>query len=453
MDRQTLERIVCCLVFIASSLPAAEVGISVGRNIRVDRKETQEAEPYIAADPKHANCLILSALEAVDAFKSESLGAQSYYSNNGGLTWVPSALPALREGVLNGTLRAVLDDWVTFAPDGDAYYTAIPITSEGRYPIYVFRSTNEGHSWTDPTKIISARFDQPRAIASAGDGKVKIYIAATSGNPVLLLSEDEGKSFSTLARIQRTKAGHQQAVNPLVLVDGSLLLPYVGPGRGENQQLSCSRIYPVPHEDAGITIGPPQFVTGMARPDMADAFFATDLSHGSFRGRIYAAWEEGDYGPRLVKEGNHLVQRQTGTHRDVAVAHSTDNGKTWSAATILRAQDRGPSDLVSLAVSSDGALGVLWIQAERYRIRHHSYNVWFTASADGGETFPSPVRVSSETSRPDAKLNQRWYFAYRPYGGDYIGLAAAADGSFHAVWIDARDGIFRLYTARIEIRR
>ena len=40
-----------------------------------------------------------------------------------------------------------------------------------------------------------------------------------------------------------------------------------------------------------------------------------------------------------------------------------------------------------------------------------------------------------------------------PRGGDYIGLTAAADGSFHPVWIDGRNGIFQVYTARIEARR
>jgi hypothetical protein len=43
------------------------------------------------------------------------------------------------------------------------------------------------------------------------------------------------------------------------------------------------------------------------------------------------------------------------------------------------------------------------------------------------------------------------FFKYRHRGGDYIGLAASADGSFHAVWSDARGGAFRTFTARIDV--
>jgi hypothetical protein len=68
------------------------------------------------------------------------------------------------------------------------------------------------------------------------------------------------------------------------------------------------------------------------------------------------------------------------------------------------------------------------------------------------ENFSLPTTVSDKVSCSDPKLNPEPYFKTRLKGGDYIGLAAAADGSFHAVWIDARDGAFRLYTSRIEAR-
>jgi hypothetical protein len=95
---------------------------------------------------------------------------------------------------------------------------------------------------------------------------------------------------------------------------------------------------------------------------------------------------------------------------------------------------------------------VLWIQDERYESAARCYRVWFAASVDGGENFSLPTTVSDKISCSDPNLNPEPYFKTRLKGGDYIGLAAAADGSFHAVWIDARDGAFRLYTARIEVR-
>jgi hypothetical protein len=37
-------------------------------------------------------------------------------------------------------------------------------------------------------------------------------------------------------------------------------------------------------------------------------------------------------------------------------------------------------------------------------------------------------------------------------GGDYFGLTAGADGRFHLVWSDARDGAFQIWTAAVSVQ-
>ncbi len=118
----------------------------------------------------------------------------------------------------------MLDNWITFGPNGEAYYTALALPPEKGAPIYVFRSPDKGHTWYGPTKIASTSFDQPRTIAALRDGKVRIYIAAASRTAVLLGSDDGGQSFNTLARIEPDDLPHM-AMNPVVLADGSILLP------------------------------------------------------------------------------------------------------------------------------------------------------------------------------------------------------------------------------------
>jgi len=95
---------------------------------------------------------------------------------------------------------------------------------------------------------------------------------------------------------------------------------------------------------------------------------------------------------------------------------------------------------------------VSWLQHETGEGKSHCYRIYFAASIDGGESFTPPQVVSEVVSCPDSAANKetigRW-----ARGGDYMGLAAAADGSFHPVWVDARDGAFQVYTARIEVRK
>src|SRR5207302_10494582 len=138
---------------------------------------------------------------------------------------------------------------------------------------------------------------------------------------------------------------------------------------------------------------------------------------------------------------------------ELVVVRSTDNGRKWSVPRTLKVEGRGAAHFATLAVSQQGVLGVVWIQDEQYERDARCYRVWFAASVDGGDSFSLPTAVSDKTSCSDADLNPEPYFKSRLKGGDYIGLAAAADGSCHAAWIDVRNGAFRLYTARIEVRQ
>lgn len=448
IHRFGLLRITFVYMVLNSLVGAGEIHVRVGPNVRVGQEGTRQGEPYVAADPGHAENLIISALETVSGLAGGGLTSQCYVSSDGGQRWSASELPGLRAALLKHRFVTVQDGWITFAPNGEAFYSTLPTTLHGQEPIYVFRSTDKGHTWSGPTKIGSANFDQPKTIAIVRDGKVRLYIAASTGRgrAVLLDSDDDAETFRSLGPMP-AKVTPYRALKPLVLANGSILLPYSG-----FLPHSPPGVYIARSEDGGTTFGAPAHALRLDRGSQGTLDFAVDLSQGKYRGRIYAVWEEGSFGPHMVREGNRLVGHESGARRDVMVAHSNDDGGTWSGVEILRAKGRGPSALPTMAVSR-GIVGVLWVQNERYEVDPRSYDAWFAASANGGESFSSPVRVSSKTSRPLARLNPGLSFASGPRGGDYIGIAAAADGSFHAAWIDARDGVFRLYTARIDVQR
>ncbi len=435
--------------------------VKVGPNVRVGEEGTRQFEPYIAAHPEDSQSLIISTAEAVSG---KGLIAQAYFTADGGRTWSGVPLPRMRQGMLERNLEFAGDDWVTYAPNGVVFFSALWVPPDEGSSIFVYRSSDKGLSWQGPVEIPAKSFDQPYMVATGEHGQVRLYIAAAAGgrDPLLftkpisadvvsiLRSDDGGLSFRMTGFITPDNLGHN-AMNPLVLADGSLLVPFVDYPRDRSQSVYCARIYVVRSEDGGHTFSLPQFVADVPRAFPDGAHFAVDLSSSKFRGRIYAAYDAGDFGPHRVRKGNEMVRQESGNRRDVAIAYSADSGKTWSTSKALRMDGKGPAYYAALAISPAGLVGVTWIQHEKYETDPRCYGAYFTVSADGGETFTPPQTVSDAVSCPDKAKNRESAYAGRPRGGDYIGLAAAADGNFHAVWIDARDGAFRAYTARIQV--
>lgn len=426
------------------------VKVEVGPNVRVSDKGASHVEPYIAAHPGDSHNLIIVASHNVEG---KGLIAEAFTTKDAGKTWGHSPLPHMLEALLANKLKYALDVWVTYAPDGMAYISAlasekIQIQGRGRGELLVYRSEDQGKTWQGPTLIASRGFfDRPSMVASGTKNNKRIYLVASDGRGFdVLKSDDGGLSFKTTAIIKPDNLAHQPH-RPVVLPDGSLLVPYDDyPAISlkeleeierdpRKQRLNSSRIYVVQSRDEGLTFDLPQFVADIPRMLPGGLEMAVDLSNSRFRGRVYAVWN----GEREDR-------------RNVTVAYSADAGNSWLKSAALRAENVGPAHFYSLAVSPDGTVGVSWLQHETEEAKSHCYRIYFAASIDGGETFTPPYVVSDKVSCPDSASNKetigRW-----ARGGDYMGLASAADGSFHPVWIDARDGEFQVNTARIEVRK
>src|SRR5262249_23274798 len=112
----------------------------------------------------------------------------------------------------------------------------------------------------------------------------------------------------------------------------------------------------------------------------------------------------------------------------------------------------------TIAVNKDGVIAVSWydrrgmpksqlvpmevegVKGTAYKLEADGWNVRLRVSLDGGETGLPSVHVNEQPSHGDIEV------------GDPAGLAAAADGRFHAAWIDNRTGKHQLWTAAIELR-
>ena len=424
------------------------VKVEVGPNVRVSDKGVSHVEPYIAAHPNDSRNLIIAASHNV---KGKGVITEAFTTTDAGKTWDLSPLPQMQEALLANKFKHALDVWVTYAPDGRAYLTALAdmkIQERSVDQILFYRSEDQGKTWQGPTLMLPrSSFDRPSMVAAGTKSTKRIYVVASDGRGFAVLkSDDGGLSFKTTAMIKPNNLAHQPH-HPVVLPDGALLVPYndfppISVKELEEirrdprkQRLNSSRIYVVRSVDEGLTFDLPQFVADIPRMLPGGLELAADLSNGKFRSRVYAAWN-GGRDDRL----------------NVTVAYSTDAGKSWLKSAILQVEQAGSAYFNSLAVSPAGTVGVSWLQHETGEGKSECYRIYFAASIDGGETFTPPHVVSDMVSCPDRTSNKetvgRWAL-----GGDYMGLAAAADGSFHPVWVDARDGEFQVYTARIEVRK
>jgi hypothetical protein len=111
-----------------------------------------------------------------------------------------------------------------------------------------------------------------------------------------------------------------------------------------------------------------------------------------------------------------------------------------------------------MAVNHQGVLGLTWYDA-RHDPAGKCFRLYFTASLDGGKSFLPNASVSDAPSCPDTPANglslspDGGLTMVRRFkeGGDYHGLVALPDGSFHAIWSDSRSGSYQLWSARIRV--
>jgi len=432
--------------------------VAVGPNLRVSEPGVSHVETYIAAHPQYAANLIIVASHD---HGPDALHAEALVTGDSGRTW--SVVPLLRgEGKAVERLRYTVDNWVTFGPDGGAYLVTLGAGEAshpwGSSPMLVYRSSNRGVAWAGPTVLPGNAYDQPKIVAGGSAADPRLYIAVLAvgrdqrvfASPVegdgvaLLISTDRARSFTRMAFIAPDNLAHQAYV-PAVLPDGSLLVPYSDyPVIGvdelaairrdtASQMFNAARAYVARSPNGGQSFDAPRFLGDVPRMFVGGLELAVDTSGGSFRGRVYAAWNGGP-----------------SDARDVTVARSTDGGRRWSK-TRFRAEGAGPAHFYSLAVSRRGVLGVTWVQHESQPGRAGCYRIYFAASVDGGVSFTQPTAVSDAVSCPTAEGNPRTIGRWAR-GNDYMGMAVAVDGTFHPVWVDARTGVYEVYTSRIRVQ-
>jgi BNR/Asp-box repeat len=430
------------LVFLIAPASRADgPGVTVGPNVQVskDLPDIGHTECVVAADPNDRDRLLAGSMYYPKG--SASSKVVGYYSRDGGKTW---QLSCERNPKATG-----LDPAVFYGPDGGAYLLSLSVNlpkeaatpeEEAKLPklgdkdvgaLLIARSPDGGKTWGEMTRI-DRWIDRPWGGVDCSDGKYRgrLYCAGSVGQPVLYVSEDKGRSFSSARAWSARKPYRSFGIgNPVVLSDGTLVVLYNGYA-DRFQKAGTPYLAVRRSTDGGESVGEEHVVGDwnvINSPQRGLAMLAADPGSKRHKDRLYAAWAD-----------------ETPAGLRVMLSRSADKGLTWSKPVLLSEQtDPKPGEksydavIPSLTVNKAGVVAVSWYDRRDLAADGKGWNVRLRASTDGGETWLPSVQVNDVTSKKPGIESL----------GHTAGIAADADGAFHPTWIDHRTGTPQIWTA------
>ncbi|HEX8142080.1 MAG TPA: sialidase family protein [Pyrinomonadaceae bacterium] len=261
------------------------------------------------------------------------------------------------------------------------------------------------------------------AVAAAPDGTA--YVAwvvhrANKESDVFVAHLDgEGRATGEPVRVNE-KAGEATAWRgdqPTIRVapDGSIYVGWTGRVAGERH---ATNLYLSASHDGGRTFSPPSKVNDDQKPGshgMHSLAVASD-------GRIHLAWlDERNVGPPAgANSGQGQAEQHMERNSEVFTAFSADGGRSFSPNRRV-ASEACPCCKTSLAVAPDGRVYVGWRQVLPGEYRH----IAVSSSADGGQTFSSPVIVADD----------QWVIAGCPVSGPALNVTR--DSALRVMWYTA----------------
>lgn len=342
-------------------------------------------------------------------------------STNGGLSWY----------LINPTYPGgtCCDPWAAHTGSGVLIYAS------GVSGQYVYRSTNNGITWSAPILSVNGVDRNHVSAEYTGTGPYAnyVYAAITPGN--FARSTDAGLTWTTTFTPSNSLPGCYIAVGPNGSTNGGCVMYVTNTGSDNGGRVY--NFYRSTNGGANFTLSSTQtgwagyvgFYTG-SRHTINNARtaphpkIAMDNSNGPFRGRLYMVNASND------PPGN-------GNKPDIWLRYSTDQGITWSAA--IRVNDNpNPtlSDQWFPEIWCEGTTGKLYIHWYDDRANPATFQttIYATYSTTGGVSFAPSQPVGNTTfpfPNPPVPPNS--------YRGDYTTIMANNPKVGFSVWTDHRN--------------
>lgn len=409
-----------------------------------------EVEPYLAASPTRRGTLV--GVWQQDRWSSGGAnGLIARRSTDGGRTWENTVNPPFSRCVggnarNGGDYERASDPWVTFAPNGDAYFISLSFNdSNPTNAVLVSKSRDGGHQWGPIRTVI--RDTDPRAF----NDKESITADPTDPNRVYAvwdrafvpdLTRPDSFEPTYFARTTNGAANFEPAhaiFDPglnngtidniiSVLPDGTLIDSFdLFFGNDANVALIRSTDHGVTW-DAEPTIVDQLGTIGVVDPRTGDPVrtgdilptITTDPRPG--HQNAYAVWQDARF------SGGQADQ--------IAFSRSRDGGRTWSPAVRISPPGDVQAFTPSITVNSDGEIAVgyydfTFTTADSPAL---ATDHWVVRSGDGGRTFGHRERVTRQSFDMRTAPRAGGFFV-----GDYEGLAAT-DGAFASLFVGTNSG-------------
>jgi hypothetical protein len=346
----------------------------------------------------------------------------AWHSENGGLNWTLTQ-PSYPGGTC-------CDPWSAYLANGTLVY------GSGVNGQYVYRSTNNGATWTSPVLSVSGNDRNTLGSEITGTGPFAnyVYAAITPGN--FARSTNSGASWTTTYSYTNSIPGVMIAVGPNGSTNGGCVIYITNTGSSSNVTYTIHRSTNGGASGSfsvmsSLTVaGYSGTLNGAGRLNINNArhrpypMIAMDNSNGPYRGRLYLVYSSN------IPAGN-------GNKPDIKLQYSTNQGATWSSYIVVN-DNANPqlSDQWFPAIWCEPTTGKLYIKWYDDRENPSSFTtgVWGTYSTTGGTSFAPNQRISNASWTypcPSCSPNTNCY------RGDYDGITANPITSF-SVWYDPR---------------
>src|SRR6266511_482635 len=356
-----------------------------------------EVEPYVAVNPTNPANIVGVWMQ--DRFRGLVAGV----SMDGGATWRQVVIPGLTR-CTGARFDYAFDPWVSFGPDGALYLSASAFGDADQGGILVSKSTNGGLTWSGPTPLITETDpseNHSESITADPTDKDLVYGVWTH--------------FPAPKRKPAVQGGEEAVQGPTFFAQSS---------------------------DSGATWRRPRRIFDPGPGKLTSGNKVVVLPNGELVD-----------GFTLIAVG---TADQGQVQSSVAVIGSTNQGRSWSAATIVdRLQSAGTTDpetgdpvsggslLTDLAVDpTSGRLYLVWQDARFHGGR--ADGIALSSSGDGGQTWTKPVKVNATPT--DIPIGDQQ--AFTP------SVEVAADGTVAVSYSDFRrnDPATPLWTDRWLVR-
>ena len=321
-----------------------------------------------------------------------------HYSSDGGATWTHAPNLPLA--------NTCCDPTVAWSSDGSKAYTA-SLGANASDPVYVYRSADNGHTWTDLATEAGA--DPRRELGSGTDKEylhVDVHAASAFKDNVYLTwhennvmkfarSTDRAHTWSTPVSISTGTS--ERGIGSDITSDKTGKVYYVWPAFNSNtirlrRSSDGGATFASPSTSIASTLG--SFAFPVPSMEEREVFIyaaaASDLGNGTHGGSVYVAWTDATATTTTDPATNHAR---------IQVAYSRDGGDTWTATTPHATADATTVDRYHpwLGVAADGSVHVIYYDT-RNSVTRSDVDLYWSKSTDGAQTWGTPERLTTVMS-------------------------------------------------------